>query len=311
MLLSLNFNEVQPMDTKQLTYFMKVYEFKSINAASKELFISSQGLNKIIQKLEAELNVPLFIKQPKGVIPTQYADKLYSRAQNIISELKEIITDVDNSSSRKLIVGCTNGVIRMLSLKFIYDFREKYPDIILKLYDSTDITLEQMLWNDKINLCILSGPINTIRYNSLFFTSCDVCVVTNKNNPLAQLKEIRMEDLTNEPLIISSPEYHAYLSRTNAMSRTGSKPNIVLETMDIDLHSISANQGYASALTLNLPDFIGNYPNIKIIPFATDIKYTWDTYLTYKKGRNLTDDEQIFCTFAINWIRHHRPELMR
>lgn len=299
------------MDTKQLTYFMKVYEFRSINAASKELYISAQGLNKIIQKLETELNVPLFIKQPKGVIPTQYADKLYSRAQNIVSELNNILSDLDDSSSKKLTVGCTNGVIRMLSLKFIYDFEEMYPHIKLKLYDSTDITLEQMLRTDKINLCILSGPIDTIRYNSLFFTSCEVCVVTNKNNPLAQLNEIRMEDLTNEPLIISSPEYHAYLSRTNAMSRTGSKPNIVLETMDIDLHSISASQGYASALTLNLPDFIGNYPDIKVIPFVSDIKNTWDTYLTYKRGHNLSDDEQIFCTFAINWLRRHRPELLR
>lgn len=39
------------MDTKDLRYFRQVYEDKSINQAAKQLFITPQGLSRIITKL--------------------------------------------------------------------------------------------------------------------------------------------------------------------------------------------------------------------------------------------------------------------
>lgn len=297
------------MDTKQIISFMKVYELRSINAAAKSLYISTQGLSKIIQKMETELDVALFIRQPSGVVPTVYADHLYQHGQAIVDEIKAICNEKETVAQKELLVGCTSGILRILSLKFLYDFREQYPSIPLCLYDNTDRTLEKMIQEEEIGLCILSGPVDPLKYNISFFLSCEVCVVTNIHNPLAKLPEVRMKDLENEPLIISSREYHVYQKRYNAMMRMDSRPNVVLETMDIDLHAISASQGYASALMLNLPEFVGNYPNIKVIPFSPDDRSFWDTYLVSKRDRELTTDEKIFLDFAHHWIRKNRPEL--
>lgn len=51
------------MDTKHLEYFRSVYEEKSIHAAAKKLFISPQGLGKIIQNLEAEFGTTFLTGQ--------------------------------------------------------------------------------------------------------------------------------------------------------------------------------------------------------------------------------------------------------
>lgn len=298
------------MDTKQIISFMRVYELGSINSAAKSLYISTQGLSRIIQKIETELDVSLFIRQPSGVIPTAHADYLYQHGKVIIDELNAINNASEAVDRKELVVGCTSGIIRILSLKFLYDFKEQYPAVPIRLYDNTDRTLEKMLQNEEISLCIMSGPVDPIKYNISFFLSCEVCVVTNVQNPLARLSEIRMRDLENEPLIISSREYHVYQKRYNAMMHMKNRPNVVLETMDIDLHAISASQGYASALMLNLPEFVGNYPNVKVIPFSSDDRNFWDTYLVSKKERELTADEKIFINFANQWIRKNRPELI-
>lgn len=60
---------------------------------------------------------------------------------------------------------------------------------------------------------------------------------------------------------------------------------------------------------LNLPEFVGNYPNVKVVPFSPDDRSVWDTYLVSKKERELTTDEKIFMSFAHQWIRKNRPEL--
>ena len=48
------------MDTKDLRSFRLVYEERSINQAARHLFISPQGLSRVIQKLEEELHNKLF-----------------------------------------------------------------------------------------------------------------------------------------------------------------------------------------------------------------------------------------------------------
>ena len=42
------------MTTKELEYFLSVYETHSIKNSAEKLFISSQALSKSIKKLEAE-----------------------------------------------------------------------------------------------------------------------------------------------------------------------------------------------------------------------------------------------------------------
>ena len=55
------------MDTKDLRCFRLVYEERSINQAARHLFITPQGLSRIISRLEEELHTILFELFP--VIP--------------------------------------------------------------------------------------------------------------------------------------------------------------------------------------------------------------------------------------------------
>ena len=45
------------MTTKDLNCFVEVCRHGSISSAARELYISTQGLSKILQKLEAELEL--------------------------------------------------------------------------------------------------------------------------------------------------------------------------------------------------------------------------------------------------------------
>lgn len=58
------------MNQKQLQYFVTVYQTQNIKTAADRLFVSRQGVSKVIRLLEEELGQPLFVRSIKGVMPT-------------------------------------------------------------------------------------------------------------------------------------------------------------------------------------------------------------------------------------------------
>ena len=61
------------MNQKQMQYFVTVYETQNIQAAADQLFVTRQGVSKVIRLLETELGQVLFARSSKGVMPTDYA----------------------------------------------------------------------------------------------------------------------------------------------------------------------------------------------------------------------------------------------
>ena len=64
------------MNKKQLEYFMETYHYRNIQAAADNLYISHQGLSRVIRSLEDELGQALFVRSNRGLEPTDFATTL-------------------------------------------------------------------------------------------------------------------------------------------------------------------------------------------------------------------------------------------
>ncbi|MGD9863152.1 MAG: LysR family transcriptional regulator, partial [Pseudodonghicola sp.] len=58
------------MNSRQLQYFLAVLRTKGFSAASRKLNIAQPALSGHVAALEAELEVKLFERTNKGVVPT-------------------------------------------------------------------------------------------------------------------------------------------------------------------------------------------------------------------------------------------------
>ena len=88
------------MDTKDLRSFMRVYEEKSINKAAKQLFITPQGLSRVIHNLETDLGTSLFERTPGGMIPTESGTYLYENCHTLLRELNALETGIRRYRNR-------------------------------------------------------------------------------------------------------------------------------------------------------------------------------------------------------------------
>lgn len=88
------------MNKRQLMYFAEVYRCQNIQNASEKLFVSRQGVSKVIRTMEEELGQKLFIRTSEGVSPTDFAVALYPHVLKLIDEYR-YIEGMNTLSSQK------------------------------------------------------------------------------------------------------------------------------------------------------------------------------------------------------------------
>ncbi|WP_147822037.1 selenium metabolism-associated LysR family transcriptional regulator [Salidesulfovibrio onnuriiensis] len=82
------------MDIRKLEAFCKVYELRSFSKAGKELFLSQPTISSHISFLEDELDVLLFDRLGRRIVPTQAAEILYTSASRVFENLERVQTEI-------------------------------------------------------------------------------------------------------------------------------------------------------------------------------------------------------------------------
>ncbi len=241
------------MNQRQLQYFLRVYEKKSISGAAESLFISPQGLSKTIAKLEKELGVELFVHEANRIVPTSAAASLASHAMNIITEYDIIENELfkKNVSKKPACISCSFDVPQMLSSNFFYDFYQKNPDILIQIHEYPDRLIMEQLEHAIIEIAIISGPIDHSMYELVPLFTEPFCLVINKAHPLAKKDFISISDLHEIPLAVKDMYNQISITQFAEFKNNNTIPDVILETSDSHLIHSMAENNYALGMTLN------------------------------------------------------------
>ena len=87
------------MYNPQLETFLRVADAGSFNKAAEELFITPPAVIKQITSLESSLDVPLFIRSPRGLKLTEAGKSIYRDAQYIIQYCKDAVVRAKNGET--------------------------------------------------------------------------------------------------------------------------------------------------------------------------------------------------------------------
>ena len=78
------------MELSQLRYFVAVARHEHVTHAAEEMHIAQPALTKSIHKLEAELEVPLVMRQGRNIALTEYGRHLYQRLTEPLETLEQL-----------------------------------------------------------------------------------------------------------------------------------------------------------------------------------------------------------------------------
>src|SRR5713226_6686637 len=154
---------VSHMELRHLRYFVAVAEEGHVTRAAQRLGIQQPPLSQQIRSLEAELQVQLFRRKPRGVELTQAGQALFAEAQAILRQVDHAVTAARRTArgeAGRIGLGFTSSAsFHPFVPQAIRDYRETHPLVALSLEESGTGELVAALLEERLDAAFVRSPI--------------------------------------------------------------------------------------------------------------------------------------------------------
>ena len=297
------------MRIENLRYIVEVSKYKSMNKASKNLYINQQQLSRIISQTEECFNITIFERTAKGSVLTDKGKETIRKFEEILDIYDSIIPQKHTSLAQNL-----HGKIKILSDINIWSaYVDVYKEFIKK-YSSISVHTECMP-SEKIVKFLQEnegiGQISRIIYEDKdddFLLPSDisyrnvsgkqhVSVYANKNNPyIGKYKTISLETLLELPLVNYKPYDSTEKTIMERIFKPIGKPNIKYEVHSYRVFREIVRDMDCFFVTMRKPSYIIDEDLIEI-PLRNKV-YLESGLVRNKNSKN--DLYDIFEDFYLN-----------
>ncbi len=202
---------------RQLEYFAKVAEVKSLAVAARELHISQPSISTAITKLEAALNVQLFVRHhAQGVSLTSAGGRMLTEVKALLAHADEVNQNARGLAEKmrgRLHIGCFGPIASRYLPALVTDFQAKYPDVELNLYEADNDTLLAGLGANRYDMAIvyrLDVP-PTLQLKTL--VTLKPYVILPPTHELVTQDQVALADLAEHPMVLLDlPRSREYFS---------------------------------------------------------------------------------------------------
>ena len=229
------------MKLQQLKYICEVVKQDlNLSKAAAELYTSQPGVSKQIKALEDELGVDIFIRHGKrftGI--TDPGRAIIQKAQAALTDLnslRNISNEFTNETSGSLKIATTHTQARYALPLVIKQFREKFPNVKLSLYQGSPTQISQMTSSGEADIAIATEAISLEK--DLALLPCyqwNRCILTPPKHPLLRSKRVSLEEISEFPIITYDFAFTGRSKINQAFEDKGLKPDVILTAIDADV----------------------------------------------------------------------------
>jgi LysR family transcriptional regulator, regulatory protein for tcuABC len=243
------------MELRQLRYFVRVVELGSISRAAADLALVQSALSQQITRLESELSTRLLQRSPQGVTPTEAGLAFFREAQLTLRHAEQAVRSAQEARLTGTVsVGLAPTTAAVLGLPLMTAMRERYPNVRLHMVESLSGHLSAMLNARQIDLAVLfdsriqaSQTLRSARrWSVLPLLEEDLFLITAQAHAASRRgARIRMNQLSDEPLILPSGPHGLRSTLDAAFARAKVTPRVVLEidSLAMLMEAVSAGLG--------------------------------------------------------------------
>src|SRR3977135_2747341 len=146
------------MDSRQLRYFIAVYEQRNLSRAAAQVSVDQATLRHHISNLEAEFAMPLFERKPRGMEPTAAGERLYEHARIIMRAMAAAEREIKQGGSviaGDISIGMANSGVKAIGVPLMRTVLAKYPDLKLSLTESLSGATLLRLMASEVDLALV------------------------------------------------------------------------------------------------------------------------------------------------------------
>ncbi len=198
------------MNTKYLEYFLGICEAGSISKAASQMFISPQGLSRIVTSLEQELDCSLFSRSAKGIQLTPHGQILETYARQIQTSLDEMhraLGMVEDLKRYPLWLACSYNVLDYFPRTALSNFRMQNPNVDLMVSEYPYSLADKLVLEGKFDFGLGYSPIDVHKFDFLHVDTLKWPILVHRENPLSQKQTVTFQDLVNQDFYLPNSNF--------------------------------------------------------------------------------------------------------
>ena len=234
------------MDSRQLSYFLRVCEYSNMTQAAQDMYISPQALSKTISQLEDEFRMPLFSRTTHGLVLTDAGRLLRELGAPILASLDDLslqMTGFYQRSQHHFSLGITSTLDFFLGEHAFDEFCRTHPGYTASFVEYSHFDCETHVANGSLVAAMTYGPVSKPGVEALPLLKRNRVCLVPKDSPLAQLNLIHIRDLKGIRLASSINKYSLQTLR-ELCQNNGFEPDIYLADDNMTMFHLCGEHGY-------------------------------------------------------------------
>lgn len=215
--------------------FLAVAESLNFSKAAKELFISQPAVTKHIKELESKLNIALFKRIGNKVFLTRAGKMTYAYLVKINQQYEQLefeLGRMNDTFKGTLRIGASSTISQYLIPKVIAAFHKRYPKIELFLFNGNSFEMEQLLFENKIEIALVENDSSQLNIRYTDFLDDEIISVTGSQSAYSKLKSISLSDFQHIPIVLREKGS----GTLEVIQKQLTKNNIKFDNLNILIH---------------------------------------------------------------------------
>lgn len=242
------------VEISDLQVFKQVAESGGITHAAKILNRVPSNVTARIQKLEEELEKPLFIREKNRLFISNAGQQLLEYANQILNLANQAKQSLQTDSpTGTLRIGYMDAVAATRVVRPLKQFHEQYPGVTLNVKSApTGLLIEQVIAGE-LDLALVADPENDPRLGIQPIFEEELVLVSSTQHPPINSPK----DLQNSPTVLGFNHKCAYRNRlTNWLKDGDCTPNVIeINSYHAMLSCVAAGMGIAMVPKALLSDY--------------------------------------------------------
>src|SRR5215212_3948558 len=221
------------MEIRQLKAFVAIAEARTFTAAAQRIHYTQAALSMQIKQLEKEVGLPLFVRMPRRVVPTEAGERLLERARLILREHDSALNELSELAGAgrgRLRLGSASGMVSAEALPAILKrLRKTHPHAEVSVTSGTSEELVKKIHAGELDMAFVSLPVETRGIDTELLSKDQLVAIASPRHPLASQRVISAFALAGEKLILGERGGNTRRLIDEFFTEAGLKPTVAME----------------------------------------------------------------------------------
>jgi DNA-binding transcriptional LysR family regulator len=198
------------LNARQIAFLVKLDEERSVLKAAEAIAMTQPAASKLLRCFEETLEVKLFERHARGVVPTRYGEILIRRARAMLSEMnlaQEEIVALKRGSSGRVSIGTVISPGTNLVPMAVKLVKQRRPGLLVSVEVDYSKQLIKKLLSADIDI-VLGRILDRDGAEELAFEPLSDerhAVIARADHPLAGRRNLTLEEIRDQTWILPEP----------------------------------------------------------------------------------------------------------